>query len=163
MSTNHKDLTVELLNYFFGSDWNKNVNSCSKCSNHCRENNETKIDSTVCNKNMKSTCSENNSERGKYLGYKLENIIENDNNNGVKLIYAVPGLTKDDITVSIKDNVISIKGNKDVFYFGSLDAQVRIKFDVYAKNIKCTCENGILTINILREKNILTENIIAID
>lgn len=140
---NHEKMMMDFFDHFFGQG-DKDCQNTKKTQNNNNFNDDY-------------------SNRGKYSGYKLENIVENDVNNGVKLIYAVPGLTKKDIVVSVKNNIISIKSEKEVFYFGRLDTQIKIKFDVLVKNIKCTCENGLLIVNVLREKDELTENIISID
>ena len=98
-----------------------------------------------------------------YTGYKAENIIEDYQKIGVKLEYAVPGIKKNQIHVSATSNFIYVSCDEEVPFFGKLDMKVKIGFEVFPKNIKCTCVDGFLTISIYKEIVKEEKNIIDIE
>ena len=88
--------------------------------------------------------------------FKKANIIENDEDYRVEL--AVPGLSKEDISVKVNDNILTISHEKEetddkTFYFtNSFTKQYTLPKDVNAKGIKATVENGILAATIPKDK-----------
>ena len=125
---------------------------------------EGKENSSLFNK-RKSIANNDGTFECKYSGYSAENIYDKNNNSiGVRLFFATPGLTKDDLTLTLTDNIIRVVGKKKVYAIGELDTKVRIKFPVLEKNVRSKYANGLLTIEIFREKKeIKKENIIPID
>lgn len=77
----------------------------------------------------------------------------------------LPGLTKDDISVELKDSVLSISGEKKIdksekigkvlrseISYGSFHRSFHISTDVESENITANFEDGILTITIPKAK-----------
>jgi len=97
-------------------------------------------------------------ETPKFIGrtIKRTNIVENDDDYQIEL--AVPGLTKEDIEIKVKDSVLTISHQKEetddeTFYFtNSFTKQYTLPDDVSVKGIKATVENGILAATIPKDK-----------
>lgn len=88
-------------------------------------------------------------------GYtKRSNIVTTDEDYKIQL--AVPGLTKDDVKISIDDSVISISHDKKetddkTYYFtSSFKKQYSLPDDINDNDIISKMENGILEITIPR-------------
>jgi HSP20 family protein len=97
------------------------------------------------------------------------NIRENDTSYFLDI--QVPGLSKEDITINLEDNMIKISSKKenidenDRFYqkqfsVSSFEKSFTIPDDVNEDDITAKVENGILTITLLKnEKAKITKNI----
>jgi HSP20 family protein len=83
-----------------------------------------------------------------------------ENHDEVTLNAELPGMTKDDIELTVKDNVLTVKGEKkmntekkegDVFLsercFGSFQRSFNLSNRVDANKVKAEFEDGILTIH----------------
>lgn len=100
----------------------------------------------------------------KYRGYSSENMYdENKNYIGVRLFFATPGVCKEDLKVTLEENIIHVVCDKDIINFGKLDTKVKINFQISNKNIKSRYENGLLIIEAVKTKAEIKENIINID
>ena len=100
----------------------------------------------------------------KYRGYSSENMYdENKNYIGVRLLFATPGVCKEDLKVTLEENIIHVVCDKDIIVFGKLDTKVKINFQISNKNIKSRYENGLLIIEAVKTKAEIKENIINID
>lgn len=101
-------------------------------------------------------------------GYsKRSNILTTDNEYKIQL--AVPGLTKDDVKISIEDSVITIFYDKketddESYYFtSSFKKQYSLSDDSDDENITSKLENGILEIIIPRnQKKKMNERFIEV-
>jgi len=78
---------------------------------------------------------------------------------------AVPGFTKDDIEVSIKGNVLTVKGHKphrmedtkveyvvEEFSMDAFERQFKLDEEISTDHIAATCEHGVLHISFYDEK-----------
>lgn len=97
---------------------------------------------------------------------KKTNITKEGNDYHLQI--SVPGLTKDDIKISIKDNVMSISYDKNeqnkIFTFtNSFRKSYELPEDVDDKHITGTVENGILEIVIPTSKKKTTERLISLN
>lgn len=123
------DGIVEFLKELFGEDY---------FYNHCYN---------------KKTCENGSNDieyENKYNGYKAENMFsENETYTGVRLLFAVPGFSKEDMKVSLLKNIITVSSEKTNRIFGKLDHKVKIKFDI--ANISCVCEKGLLVIEVSKK------------
>ena len=86
-------------------------------------------------------------------------VIENDDAYVVKA--TVPGLTADDLDLTLEDNVLTLKGEikadeavENAQYhvrerrYGSFSRRVRFPVAVNSDNVEATYENGILTLSV---------------
>jgi len=98
--------------------------------------------------------------------FKRCNIISNDDDYRIQM--AVPGLSKEDIKISVKNSVISISSEKEktddkTFIFtSSFNKQYTLPDDVDDKLIESKMENGVLEIIIPRSKKKMNERFIEI-
>jgi HSP20 family protein len=93
------------------------------------------------------------------------NIEKND--TGYRLQIAVPGLSKDDIKISLKENVLTIsyekpKDSSHVFV-ETFTKSYSIPEDVNDKDITGTVENGILEVNLPKSKKKGLERLISLN
>ena len=97
---------------------------------------------------------------------KKSNIITNEDDYRVQI--SVPGLTKDDIKISIDNSVIKIsheKGETDdktFFFTHSFEKSYRLPDDIDDKKIEGKIENGILEVVIPRSKKKINQRFIEI-
>lgn len=97
---------------------------------------------------------------------KRTNIVNDENEYRVEL--AVPGLSKEDISVKVKDNVLTISHENEntdnnTFYFTrSFTKEYTLPDDSDVKGIKATVENGILAATIPKDKKKIKEHVIEI-
>jgi HSP20 family protein len=97
--------------------------------------------------------------------FKRTNIIANDADYRVQI--AVPGLSKEDIKIIIKDSILSIsyedeKSDENSIFTSSFKKAYTLPDDSDDKNINGKVENGILEIIIPRTKKKINERIIEI-
>jgi len=96
---------------------------------------------------------------------KRTNVITNDTDYRVQI--AVPGLSKEDIKITIKDSVLNIvyeneKEDENSYFTTSFKKAYTLPDDTDEKNITGKSENGILEIIIPRIKKKTNERIIEI-
>jgi HSP20 family protein len=98
---------------------------------------------------------------------KRTNVITNDDDYRIQV--AVPGISKEDIKITVKNSVLSIsyenqKTNDETFFFtSSFNKQYTLPDDVDEKSITSKLENGILEIVIPRSKKKSNERLITIN
>lgn len=98
---------------------------------------------------------------------KRTNITASDKDYRINL--AVPGLSKDEVKISVNDSVISISHEKEktddkTFYFtSSFKKEYSLPDDCDEENISSKLENGILEIVIPRSKKKSNERFIEIN
>jgi HSP20 family protein len=102
----------------------------------------------------------------KFLSSPETNIQKNDDGYAVSI--SVPGLTKEDLKISIKDSILKISYEKadDVKGFQFIDSFVKsytIPDNVKERDIEGRVENGILTLTLPLEKKKPTERLIALN
>ena len=96
---------------------------------------------------------------------KRTNIITNDNDYRVQI--AVPGLSKKDIKISVKNSVLNIeyaneKSDENTFFTSSFKKSYSLPDDSDEENIKGKVENGILEIIVPKSKEKTNERTIEI-
>lgn len=97
---------------------------------------------------------------------RKSNIIDDENEYRVEL--AVPGLTKEDVGVKVKDGLLTISHEKEetddkTFHFtSSFIKQYKLPDDSDVKGIKATVENGILAATIPKDKKKIKERVIEV-
>jgi HSP20 family protein len=96
---------------------------------------------------------------------KKSNIVTNDEDYRIQI--AVPGLSKEDIKITIKDSILSIiyENEKEVansYFTTSFKKLYTLPDDSDDKNITGKVENGIIEIIIPRSKKKINERIIEI-
>ena len=96
---------------------------------------------------------------------KRTNIIENDDNYQIEV--AIPGLSKEDIDIKVKDSIISIsyekKDDKNFIFTNSFNKEYTLPDDVSIKSITAKVENGVLLVMIPKDKKKTNERVIKID
>jgi HSP20 family protein len=98
--------------------------------------------------------------------FKRTNILSNDADYRVQI--AVPGISKDEIKITVKDSILNIsyeneKEEEDSYFTSSFKKAYTLPSDVDEKNIKGKVENGILEIIIPRTKKKPNERNIVIE
>lgn len=81
---------------------------------------------------------------------------------------AVPGLTKDDLVISVKDDFLSIShkkeiDNKSILFVDSFKRTYSLPEDVDGDNIKGKVENGVLEIELPISKKKPLERLISLN
>ena len=84
----------------------------------------------------------------------------------------LPGLEKDDISISMKDNVLTIRGEKKYeteddgdnrYYrerrFGKFQRMIRFDSDIDSENIEADYTNGVLTVHLPKTKETMHKEI----
>ena len=84
----------------------------------------------------------------------------------------IPGIDKDDINISIKDNVLTLKGEKKVekedkgdnrYYrermYGSFQRMIRLDNEIDADNVEANYDNGVLHITLPKTKETMHKQI----
>jgi HSP20 family protein len=94
------------------------------------------------------------------------NVQKNDTEYIVSV--CVPGLTKDDLKITIKDNVLNILYQKETdtqnnYFIGSFTKTYKLPDDVKEKDIEGKVENGILTITLPLHKRKPSERFISLN
>jgi HSP20 family protein len=86
--------------------------------------------------------------------------------DGYKVLLSVPGLSKDDIKISLKENTLTISYDKegDEFSFtSSFKKSYNVPDDVDEKNITGSVENGIIEILLPKSKKKSVERLISLN
>jgi len=97
---------------------------------------------------------------------KRSNVITNEDDYRVQI--SVPGLTKDDIKISVDNSVIKISHEKEetddnsFFFTHSFEKSYRLPDDVDDKKIEGKIENGVLEVIIPRSKKKISQRFIEI-
>ena len=94
------------------------------------------------------------------------NIRKNDNE--YKIFMSVPGLTKEDLTIKVKDNTLTIsyqKNEKDekITFVSNFEKSYILDDTVKDKDITGKVENGILELTLPLEKKKLLERLISLN
>jgi HSP20 family protein len=98
---------------------------------------------------------------------KQTNITKNENEYLIQI--AVPGLTKNDIKITLNENVINIShesqetDEKTFSFTNSFKKSYTLPEDVDEKNIKGSVENGVLNIVLPKNKKKPIERFISIN
>ena len=84
-----------------------------------------------------------------------------ENDNEYKFFVELPGLEKDDVKISLKDDILSIKGEKKFEKkeenknyhcyerrYGKFERSFRLNADVIIDKIDATFKNGVLTVDL---------------
>lgn len=90
------------------------------------------------------------------------------NNDGYVVSISVPGLTKDDLKISIKDGILKIayektEGDKDHHFIDAFVKSYNIPDDVKEKDIEGKVENGVLVLTLPLEKKKPLERLISLN
>lgn len=85
--------------------------------------------------------------------------------DSVKVLAELPGLSKEEINLVLENNVLMLKGEKkkmqlgekDTVYrmernYGNFNRPINIPFDVIASNVKAEFQNGVLTVTLAKSK-----------
>ena len=97
---------------------------------------------------------------------KRSNVITNEDDYRVQI--SVPGLSKEDIKISVDNSVIKISHEKEetddksFFFTHSFEKSYRLPDDVDDKKIEGKIENGVLEVIIPRSKKKVTQRFIEI-
>jgi HSP20 family molecular chaperone IbpA len=150
MTDKNKINVEDLFRVIFGEPTEKEKKSLEKLAKDLsdyKSKSKEIFDKDKLKSNLK--CSDS-----KFAGFKMENMTDGD---GVKLTYYIPSLTKNDISITVSDNIVHVVGKKIVPCFGELDCKVKMKFDVDNDKITAKVENGVLTINVFKVKTLPTK------
>ncbi len=84
-----------------------------------------------------------------------------ENDNGYKFFVELPGIEKDDVKISLKDDILSIQGEKKSEKkeekknyhcyerrYGKFERSFRLNADVITDKIDATFKNGVLTVEL---------------
>ena len=82
-----------------------------------------------------------------------------ENENEYKLVAELPGMTKDDVKISVTDNIVTIRGEKKASHeeqnenwhqvertYGAFERSFTLGTAVNASNVKARFESGVLTV-----------------
>lgn len=86
-------------------------------------------------------------ESSKFENYPKVNVTKNE--IGYKILMSVPGLTKEDLKITVKDSMIEISHSRDekdeLFYFiKSFSKSYSLPDNINEKDIQGKVENGVL-------------------
>lgn len=106
-----------------------------------------------------------------FEGSKFQRLPEtkvSKNDSAYVVSMSVPGLTKEDLKISIKEGVLKISYEKDekeenYRFVESFSKQYRIPDDVKDKDIEGKVENGVLTITLPIDKKKSLERLISLN
>lgn len=90
------------------------------------------------------------------------------NDEDYKVVIPVPGLTKDDLVIKVKDGILHIShemkdtDNQSYSFVRSFEKSYHIPDDVDEKHIKGSVENGVLEIVLPKSKKKATERFIEL-
>jgi HSP20 family protein len=98
--------------------------------------------------------------------FKRTNIVTNDEDYRVQI--AVPGISKDEIKITIKNSILNIsyeneKEDENSIFTSSFKKSYTLPDDVDEKNIKGKIDNGVLEVIIPRSKKKINERSIVIE
>jgi HSP20 family protein len=101
-----------------------------------------------------------------YLSTPETNIAKDE--LGYKVSISVPGLTKEDIKISIKEGTLKISyvkedGDDQNHFIGSFIKSYNIPDDVKEKDIEGKVENGVLTLSLPIDKKKTLERMISLN
>jgi HSP20 family protein len=97
---------------------------------------------------------------------RRSNVVTNEEDYRIQV--AVPGLTKEDVKISVDNSIIRIShekqetDNETFFFTNSFEKTYRLPGDVDEKKIEGKIENGVLEVVLPRSKKKLTERTIEI-
>lgn len=90
------------------------------------------------------------------------------NDEDYKVVMPVPGLTKDDLVIRVKDGILHISyemkdtDNENYTFINSFKKSYHLPDDVDEKHIKGSVENGVLEIVLPKSKKKVTERFIEL-
>lgn len=86
--------------------------------------------------------------------YKYRTVLEQ-KDDGYTLVAQVPGLSKEDITMSVENNILKISGQKEISknLTTTIDKEFKIGNDVNQSKISAKVENGVLYIDLPKAKD----------
>ena len=102
----------------------------------------------------------------KFLTAPETNVSKNDIEYTVSI--SVPGLTKDDLKISIKEGILKIsyektEGDKNNHFIDSFVKSYNIPDDVKEKDIEGKVENGVLTLTLPLDKKKSIERLVSLN
>ena len=86
--------------------------------------------------------------------YKYRTVLEQKDDRYV-LVAQVPGLSKEDITMSVEKNTLKISGEKEIStnLSTAIDKEFKIGNDVNQSKISAKVENGVLYVDLPKAKD----------
>lgn len=86
--------------------------------------------------------------------YKYRTVLEQ-NDDGYTLVAQVPGLSKEDIRMSAENSILKISGQKEICknLSTTIDKEFKIGNDVNQSKISAKVENGVLYVDLPKEKD----------
>ena len=111
-----------------------------------KKSEKTSIDKMVNKKPC--SCKECAEDKKIPENFKMENM---EDRKGVILTFIIPGLNKSDVQIKIQDNFVRVSSDKEAAFFGKIDQNIKMKFDIDLNNSKAKFENGILTIYVYKK------------
>ena len=104
-----------------------------------------------------------NDHKQNYSGFV--NTIKNETDNEYELQFVLPGLTKDDVSVTVEENLLKVsytnEGNENSFVH-TFERSYQLPEDVTQSKISAKSENGILKITIPKNKKVTKQRTISI-
>lgn len=102
----------------------------------------------------------------KFLSSPETNIQKTDDEYVVSI--SVPGLTKDDLKISIKDSILKIsyektENDKKIYFIESFVKTYSIPENVKERDIEGRVENGVLTLSLPLDKKKPVERLISLN
>jgi len=93
------------------------------------------------------------------------NVHKSENEVGYSLDFVVPGLTKDDFTIVVEEDLLKIsyeKPEESDGFVGSFERTYTLPEDINDKKIEAKVENGILNVKIPKLKKKNTQRTISV-
>lgn len=104
-----------------------------------------------------------NDHKQNYSGFV--NTIKNETDNEYELQFVLPGLTKDDVSVTVEENLLKVsytnEENENSFVH-TFERSYQLPEDVSQSKISAKSENGILKITIPKNKKVTKQRTISI-
>ena len=103
-----------------------------------------------------------------YVGTSVPQVNISKSENDYKILMSVPGLTKEDIKITTKDNVLTISFEKEektdkTRFVSSFRKSYTLPDDVKEKDIVGKVENGILELILPKDKKKSLERLISLN
>lgn len=140
-----ENVSVEdLLNVLFGNSFDEKNGNLSDLliSNKAKKIGADKPTTTTTSK-AETKCE----IKERYDGYKME-VVRDDSGNkkGIKLMFCVPGLSMEQISVTEENGTVKVKSSVKVPFFGELCQSTHINEIYDIRKLTAKLKNGVLTI-----------------
>jgi HSP20 family protein len=85
--------------------------------------------------------------------FNMYDVFTEETDNGLDILIAVPGFKKDEITIEVQDQILSIKGKSEKTYAKAFSKRYKFPDKYDPEKITANHEDGILRISLHEKPN----------